>query len=155
LHLLANYPEQRHWLAANPSSIDRAVEEIVRFESPIQNAKRTVVRPITLYGATVPQGARLFLLFGAANRDEQQFSDSEIFDITRQPTSHLGFGGGVHRCIGAPIARLEGQIAISEVLRRWPEYELAGKPQRLTSNVMRGITSLPVSFPNRYGRDAV
>lgn len=146
LNLLRNHPDQRAWLASHPSAIEGAVEEILRYESPVQNAKRTVVEEIVLNGVTIPEGAPLFLFFGSANRDETRVAASEVFDVTRQPAPHLAFGAGIHRCIGAPIARLEGQLAINAILKRWPNYEVRGSPTRIDSNVIRGLTELPATL---------
>jgi cytochrome P450 family 109 len=150
--LLADHPAVRRQLVAQPELIHGAIEEVLRFDSPIQNAKRVTTRPVLLRDLEIPEGARVFLFFGSANRDEDRFVDSERFIVTRAPNPHLAFGAGVHRCIGAPLARLEGEIAISEFLRRWPEFEVAGSATRHNSNVMRSFDALPLAVQETSAR---
>jgi cytochrome P450/ferredoxin-NADP reductase len=126
--LLAENPDQRALLQADPSLIPAAVEEAMRLITPLQLTARTTSREVTLHGVTIPAGGRVVLVMGAANRDERQFPDPDRFDITRPRGRHLGFGEGVHGCLGAPLARLEARIALEEALPVLGDYELAGPP---------------------------
>jgi cytochrome P450 family 130 len=144
--MLAGHPQQRAELATEPALIAGAVEEMIRIESPTQALPRTATREVGLHGVTIPQGARVMLLWGAANLDEREFPDAERFDIHRGAPRHLGFGHGVHFCLGAPLARLESRVAFEELLARLPEYRLAARPQRYLSNWARSWRLLPVEF---------
>ncbi|MEA2408080.1 MAG: hypothetical protein QOE69_2199 [Thermoleophilaceae bacterium] len=143
LRLLADHPDQREWLSANLGATPEAVEEVLRFEAPVQNIKRTTVAATELLGEQIPRGATVLLLTGSANRDERRFPDPDRFDISREPKRHLAFGEGIHHCIGAPLARLEGQIVIETILAEMPDYRLIGMPTRLPNNIVRGYTSMP------------
>lgn len=131
--LLAENPDQRRRLLDDPSSIPAAVEETIRVATPLQLVGRTTSREVTLHGVTIPAGGRVVLVYGAANRDERQFADPDRFDITRGRFRHLGFGEGLHGCLGAPLARLEAKVAAEEVLPLLGEYELAEPPVRYRS----------------------
>ena len=144
LRLLAEHPDQREWLAGNIAAAPQAIEEVLRFEAPVQNIKRTVLSDAELVGEALPEGSTVLLLTGSANRDERRFSDPDLFDITREPKRHLAFGEGIHHCIGAPLARLEGQVVLETVLAEMPEYRLVGTPTRLPNNIVRGYLSMPV-----------
>ncbi|WP_018334056.1 cytochrome P450 [Actinomycetospora chiangmaiensis] len=126
--LLAENPDQRALLQADPSLIPAAVEEAMRWATPLQLTARTTSRDVTLHGVTLPKGARVVLIPGAANRDDRRFPDPDRFDITRPPGRHVGFGEGVHGCLGAPLARLEARIALEEALPLLGDYELDGEP---------------------------
>jgi cytochrome P450 len=145
LHL-ERHPDQRAMLVDDPSLIPNAVEEMLRYDHPVQFNARTATRDIEMYGQQVPEGARVILLFGSANRDERQFNDPDRLDVTRQIKRHLGFGEGIHHCIGAPLARLEAKVALETLLTRIPEYEVVGPVERMTKQNLRGLTSLPVAF---------
>ena len=140
--LLARHPDQRAMLAANPALIPAAVEEMVRIEAPTQALPRTARRDLTRHGVTIPEGSRVMFLFGAANLDEREFDDPERFDIAREAPRHLGFGHGIHFCLGAPLARLEARVAFEELLARLPEYEVVGTPERYVSNWARAWRTL-------------
>lgn len=143
LRLLAEHPGQRDWLAHNLDATPRAVEEVVRFEAPVQNIKRTTVAETELLGEPLEKGSTVLLLTGSANRDERRFPEPDAFDITREPKRNLAFGEGIHHCIGAPLARLEGQVVIETILAELPRYCLVGTPTRLPNNIVRGYVSLP------------
>lgn len=143
LRLLAEHPDQREWLAENIAAAPQAVEEVLRYEAPVQNIKRTTLSDAELVGETLPKGSTLLLLTGSANRDERRFPDPDVFDISREPKRHLAFGEGIHHCIGAPLARLEGQVVLETVLTEMPGYRLVGTPTRLPNNIVRGYLSLP------------
>lgn len=140
---LLHYPEQKARLIAQPDLIKTAVEEILRYESSNQLGNRMTTESVELGGVTLPPQTSVTLCIGAANRDPAQFPDPERFDIARTPNRHLAFGTGVHQCAGMALARLEGAIAISHFLARFPRYELAGEPVRGGRARFRGFTSVP------------
>lgn len=150
--LLAENPDQRALLQRDPSLIPAAVEEAMRWATPLQLTARTTSREVTLHGVTIPKGGRVVLVVGAANRDEREFPDPDRFDITRGRFRHVGFGEGVHGCLGAPLARLEARIALEEALPVLGDYELAGEPTFYpTTPNMYVWKNLPVTF-GRTGR---
>ncbi len=145
--LLAENPDQRRLLLADPSLIPAAVEEAVRFATPLQLTARTASRDIVLHGVAIPPGGRVVLVLGAANRDERQFPDPDAFDVTRGVVRNVGFGEGVHGCLGAHLARLETRIAVAEALPVLGEYELAGPPVFYPSSPNMYVwKNLPVSL---------
>jgi len=149
LALIQN-PEQKKKLTAEPKRhILSAVEEMLRWVSPIQNMNRTVVRDTTLGGQKLREGDRMLLLYPSGNRDASEFRDPERFDITRDPNRHVAFGGfGTHHCLGATLARLELRVLFEELLRRLPDIELATNeplPMR-PSNFIVGLEKMPVRF---------
>ena len=143
--LLADYPDQRRDLVGNRQLVPRAIEEILRFESPSPVQGRCVTVDVEHYGQTVPAGSVLLMLNASANRDGRKFDDPDTFDIRRDIDHHLAFGYGIHFCLGAALARIEGRVALDEVLNRWPEWEIDwdNAVQARTSTV-RGWESLPV-----------
>ncbi len=147
--LLDRHPDQRAELVADPSLIPAAVEEMVRVESPTQALPRTAMRDVELHGVTIPDGSRVMLLWGAANLDDREFSDPESFDIHRVAPRHLGFGHGIHHCLGASLARLESRVAFEELLARIPDYQVAGTPERYVSNWARSWRRLQLDFQAR------
>ncbi len=128
--LLAENPGQRALLRENPSLIPDAVEEAIRLATPLQLVGRTTAREVTRHGVTIPAGGRVVLVYGAANRDERRFTDPDRFDVTRGRFRHLGFGEGMHGCLGAPLARLEAKVALEEALPVLGDYTIAGPPER-------------------------
>jgi cytochrome P450 len=146
--VLAEHPDQRRELVRNPSLIPDAIEEILRFEPPAPHVGRYVARDVEHYGEKVPEGSALLLLVGAANRDDRRFAEGDRFDIHRKIGHHLTFGYGAHFCLGAALARLEGRVALEEVLRRFPEWEVDYDHAELaTTSTVRGWKSLPVFTP--------
>jgi cytochrome P450 len=143
--VLAEHPDQRRDLVENRELVPAAIEELLRFESPSPVQARYVTEDVEHYGTEVPAGSVMLLLTGAANRDDRKFSDGDTFDIHRRIDHHLAFGYGAHFCLGAALARLEGRIALDEVLQRFPEWEVdwANAKQARTSTV-RGWETLPV-----------
>jgi cytochrome P450 len=143
--LLAEHPEQRRDLVDDRSLMPRAIEEILRYEAPSPVQARTVHRDIEHYGQVVHKGDVMVLLNGSANRDDRKFPDGDRFDIHRDVAQHLSFGYGIHFCLGAALARLEGRVAIDEVLNRFPEWSIDwdGAVQAHTPTV-RGWEKLPV-----------
>jgi cytochrome P450 len=143
--LLAEHPDQRRDLVENPGLIAQAIEEILRYETPSPVQARWVTTDVEHHGRIVPADSVMLLLNGAANRDERKFDDGDTFDIHRSIDVHLAFGYGIHFCLGAALARIEGRIVLDEVLKRWPEWEIDwdNAVQARTSTV-RGWESLPV-----------
>jgi cytochrome P450 len=122
--LFARHPEEYRRVIANPSVVPDAVEEVLRYSSPSQYQGRVTTCDVECHGTTVPRGARVLLLTGAANRDEREFPEPDRFDVGRRPESHLGLGYGVHFCLGASLARLESRVALEEFSRRFPRYSV-------------------------------
>jgi cytochrome P450 len=143
---LAEHPDQRAGLAADPGGTATAVEECLRWVTPIQTFCRTVVADTTGGGHAVGAGDYLIMLYASANRDERAFGpDAGRFDVTRPVNpAHLAFGFGEHLCLGAALARLEARVFLDELLRRYPTYVLDGEPERVASTLIAGIRSLPV-----------
>jgi cytochrome P450 len=140
---LLHHPDQENRLIEQPDLIKTAVEEMLRFESSNQLGNRMIVEEVELGGIKMPPGTPVTLCIGAANRDPAQFPDPERFDIARTPNRHLAFGTGAHQCAGMALARLEGAIAISRFLGRFPNYALAGEPVRGGRVRFRGFLSVP------------
>jgi cytochrome P450 len=143
--VLAEHPEQRRELVADRGLIAGTIEELLRFEPPAPHIARTLTRDLQYYGQRVPGGSIMMLLAGAANRDHRQFPpDGDVFDLHRKARAHVGFGVGVHYCLGASLARMEGRVALDEVLNRFPEWniDMSGAHMTTTSTV-RGWETLP------------
>jgi cytochrome P450 len=147
--VLAEYPDQRAELAATPALIPQAIEELLRYEPPGPITARYVTRDVTLHDQTVPQGSVMLMLIGAACRDHRQFgADADQFNIHRDPRQHLTFSVGTHFCLGAALARLEGRIAVEEILKRFPEWEVDLTNARLSpTSTVRGWESMPALAP--------
>ena len=143
LHTLTQWPQERAKLIAHPELIKTAVEEFLRFESSNQLGNRIATRATEVGGVAMPAGTQVTLCIGAANRDPEQFPEPDRLDITRNPNRHLAFGSGPHQCIGMHLARLEGRIAISGFLARYPGYRLSGEPVRGGRARFRGFLRLP------------
>ncbi len=145
---LFKHPDQWQRLLENPGLVETAVEEMMRYDTPLQLFQRWVLAPFDYKGIRLEPGMRMGLIFGAANRDPAVFPDPHRFDIGRSPNSHLAFGAGIHYCLGAPLARLELQIAFATLLRRFPRMQLAGPPPIFRPKyVIRGLESLNVTLP--------
>jgi cytochrome P450 len=144
--LLERHPDQRAWLVANPGGLAGAVEEVVRYDNSTQMLARVLTRDVSLHGTTMQAGRKLLLLIGSANRDERAIERPDEFDVRREP-SHLAFGHGLHVCLGASLARLEGRVALEEVLPRMPDYAVdpAGLVRVHSANV-RGYSHVPMRF---------
>jgi len=146
--VLAQHPDSRRRLAGDHTLLGPAIEELLRYESPIQGLSRTLTRDITLHNTTMSRGESVLLLFGSANRDERVFPDPELFDIDRKPEHLVAFGKGVHFCLGASLARMEARIALTALLQRLPNWDVdLESAQRLRSGPIRGYISLPISCP--------
>lgn len=143
--VLAEHPDQRREIARDRSLLTRAVDETLRFEPTGPHVGRFTIRDLEMYGTTVPAGSAVLLLFGAANRDPLRYNDPDVFDIHRNNISHLTFGKGVHYCLGANLARLEGRVALDELLNRWPEWEVDYESLKLApTSTVRGWERLRI-----------
>jgi cytochrome P450 len=143
--VLAEHADQRCELVQDPSLIPNAIEELLRFESPAPHVGRYVACDVELHDRTVAAGSAMLFLTGSANRDDRRFPDGDRFDIRRKVGQHLTFGYGVHFCLGAALARLEGRIALDEVLKRFPEWDVDYDNARLApTSTVRGWETLPV-----------
>jgi cytochrome P450 len=146
--LLADHPDQRARLVEDPSGIPGAVEELLRYEPASRQVGRSVTRDVEWYGTTVPAGSVMLALVGAANRDERRWDDPERFDVFRPLVPNIAFGHGIHFCLGAALARLEGRIALEEILRRFPEWDVDHDRARLAqTSTVRGYDALPIILP--------
>lgn len=142
----AHHPEQWEQLRAEPSRMKAAFEEVMRFESPFQTFFRTTTCDTEIDGVAIPQDSKVLVSVAAANRDPRKWSEPDTFDIRRNTTGHVGFGAGIHGCVGQMIARLELEVILTAVARRVARIELAGTPVRLHHNTLRSFASLPVRF---------
>lgn len=140
---LMEWPEEKKRLQADPGMIDTAVDEFLRFQSPNQLGNRMTTEEVEFHGETIPTGTRIHLCIGAANRDPRQFAEPDRLDLSRKPNRHLAFAQGPHLCAGFTLARLEGRIAISRFLERFPDYRLNGQPRRTGRVRFRGFAALP------------
>jgi len=146
--VLADHPDQRRELAADPALIPAAIEELLRYEPPGTHIARYVTRDVEWHGQRVPEGSAILLLVASANRDDRRYPDGDRFDIHREFSLSLTFGRGIHYCLGAALARLEGRIALEEILKRFPEWNVDADAARLSpTSTVRGWESLPVLIP--------
>lgn len=146
--LLSDHPDQRRALVADPSLIPNAIEEILRYESPAPHVARYVSRDVELYDRKVAEGSVMMLLMGSGNRDDRRFADGDAFDIHRKIDHHLAFGYGIHFCLGAALARLEGRVALEEVLKRFPDWQVDEERAVIApTSTVRGFETLPVFTP--------
>jgi cytochrome P450 len=144
---LASFPREREKLVARPGLIPNAVEELLRYEAPSPVQGRTVMRDVRWHGIEVPAGAIILLLTGSAGRDERQYPDPDRFDVERQIGRQVSFGYGAHFCLGASLARLEGRVALEEVLERFPRWDVDWSGvERVTTSTVRGFAKLPIRF---------
>jgi cytochrome P450 len=145
---LLQHPGELHRLREHPELIDSAVEELLRYGNPVEHGNvRVALEDVTLGGHRIPRGAVVVLLLASANRDEQVFSAPDRLDVGREPNKHLGFGFGVHYCLGAQLARVEGRIAIAELVQRFPNLRLAVPEASLrwrSTVAVRGLEALPI-----------
>src|SRR5262249_30430153 len=141
----AEHRDQRRQITEDRSLLTGAIEELLRYEAPSPVQARYVAREVTHHGQTVPEGSVMLLLNGSANRDERKFRDAGRFDIHRSAGRHLSFGYGLHHCLGAALARLEGRVALDEVLNRFPDWQVdTDRAVQAKTSTVRGWESLPV-----------
>jgi cytochrome P450 len=143
---LLDFPDQLDALRSGSQPMAAAVEELLRYDAPIQSLRRVLLEPVTIHGKRIPAGADVLLVWAAANRDERRWPDPDRIDIGRPARRHLAFGEGIHHCLGAPLARLEAAIVFEEMLAMMPRYELSGPIVRLHTPHERGLRSLPIAF---------
>jgi cytochrome P450 len=146
VHSLLAQPDQAAALRDGDVEAAMAVEELLRHDGPVQFAQRVLLEPLELAGQTIPERSLVALLIGAGNRDPLVFDRPDELDLARTPNPHLAFSSGIHHCLGAALARMEAAIAIPAILRHLPELELAGRPTRRNTFVLRGLTELPVRW---------
>ncbi|MGH7823202.1 MAG: cytochrome P450, partial [Candidatus Binatia bacterium] len=140
------HPEEKRRLAANPELANTAVEEFLRWEGPSKIQVRLATEDLEIRGREVKSGQRVFLVQAAAHRDPEQFADPDRVNVAREPNEHLGFGYGIHHCLGAPLARLEGRVVFGSLLARLPRLRVDGEPRWAATVVGRGLVRLPVSL---------
>ena len=152
---LLDHPDQLAKLRAAPSLVPNAVEEALRYDAPVQFLLRRATRDVELAGATIAEGSFVSVIFASANRDERRYPDAERFDVTRDAQGHLAFGHGIHFCLGAPLARLEGRIALEALLSRLPDLARNGRDVELVDAFfLRGPKRLPLTFTPAAARTA-
>ena len=148
--LLGDHPDQRRQVAEDPSLIPGTVEETLRFEPPAPHVARYVAREVEFFGTRVPAGSALVLLVGSANRDERRYTHADRFDVQRRDASHLTFGYSLHYCLGASLSRLQGRVALDEVLKRFPDWEVDHDNIKLApTSTVRGWETMPVHVSAR------
>jgi cytochrome P450 len=144
---LAEHPDQRQDLVDHPDLIPGAIEEVLRYEAPSPVQARHVISDLEAYGQTVPVGSVMLLLNGSGNRDDRKFQNGDSFDVRRSIDHHLAFGYGIHFCLGAALARLEGRVALDEVLKRFPTWDVDwDNARQARTSTVRGWESLPVTI---------
>lgn len=145
LYWLARFPDQRRRLCEDPAAIPGALEEVLRYDGPTPLMARRLTADLELHGTRMPAGAQVLLLFACANRDERRWPDPDVFDVARDTEGHLGFGHGVHFCLGAALARLEGRVALEELLPRLGDYSVdTDRAVRARTRNNRGFLHLPL-----------
>ncbi len=144
---LLSHPAEMAKVRADRTLVPSLVEEILRYDSPVQLLPRVTTCEVTLANGKIPAGATVFLLLGAANRDARKFPDPDHFDVTRNPQDHVAFGYGIHYCLGAPLARLEGRLALHALLFDCPPFTCTKEPlPQIASVIVRGVQTLPLRF---------
>jgi cholest-4-en-3-one 26-monooxygenase len=143
---LIEHPQQRARLMADRSLLDSAVEEMLRWVTPVIHFRRTATKDVTLRGKEIKENDKVVLFYSSANRDEEVFADGNVFDVARKPNDHVAFGIGQHSCLGLNLARLEIRVMFEELLNRMPDIELDGPVRRLRSNFINGIKAMPVKW---------
>ena len=144
--ILGDHPDQRRELAVDPSLIPNAVEELLRYEAPSPVQCRFTTRDVELHATSIPVDSKVVLLTASAGRDERKYPDADRFDIHRRIDSHVSLGFGIHFCLGAALARLEGRVALEETLARFPKWEVDHeRAVRLHTSTVRGYKSVPIT----------
>lgn len=146
---LARNPAEREKLVLDPAAIPVGVEEILRYVSPVNHMRRTVLKPTQMHGQELNPGDKVVLWYGAANRDPRVFENPHSFDVSRSPNDHLAFGIGEHFCLGSRLAQLQLRVMLEELLARFPRFELAGEVSYVRTNFINGIKNLPVNLNPR------
>jgi len=146
IYCLARFPEELRRLRADPTLARNAFEEAVRFESPVQTFFRTTTREVELGGATIGEGEKVLMFLGSANRDPRRWAEPDRYDITRKTSGHVGFGSGIHMCVGQLVARLEGEVMLAALARKVAAIDIVGPVKRRFNNTLRGLDSLPIQL---------
>jgi 4-methoxybenzoate monooxygenase (O-demethylating) len=147
LHAFATHPSQWSRLRDAPRLARLAFDEAIRLESPVQTFFRTATRDMAVGQAVVPAGKKILMFLGSANRDPRAWEDPDRFDLTRNPSGHVGFGMGIHQCVGQDVARLEAESLLTAMAKRFsPRIELAGTPRRHHNSTLRAFASMPVAL---------
>ncbi|MGH3634526.1 MAG: cytochrome P450, partial [Mycobacterium sp.] len=146
LYAFATHPEQWQRLRADPALARTAFDEAVRWESPVQTFFRTATWPVKIADTLIPDGTKILMFLGAANRDPRRWHEPDAFDLERNPSGHVGFGMGIHQCVGQHVARLESEALLSALATRVDRIELAGPPQRHLNNTLRSWKSVPIKI---------
>jgi cytochrome P450 len=144
VYCLARFPDQFARLRADPTLARNAFEEAVRYESPVQTFFRTTTREVELAGVSLGEGKKVLMFLGAANRDPRRWDNPDHYDITRRTAGHVGYGSGIHMCVGQLVARVEGEVMLAALARKVGKIEITGEPKRLYNNTLRGLESLPI-----------
>jgi cytochrome P450 len=152
IKVLASTPEVLERLRRDPTLIPAAVDEILRYDAPVQALPRGTTEPISLHGVTIPVASTVLVVFGAANRDDRHFPDPDRFDVDRDLTDHIAFGNGIHLCLGAALARLEARVALETLCRRVSGIELTADPVPTEGPLLRGARSMPVHLHTTQDR---
>jgi cholest-4-en-3-one 26-monooxygenase len=147
MYAFLTHPDQLELLRSEPEHMDTAIEEVLRWASPVMHFRRTATTDAVIRDTKIKQGDRVVMWHISANRDEEVWDDPFVFDITRSPNPHVAFGGGgSHFCLGANLARLELRLILSEIVTRIPDMALDGEPERLRSNFIGGIKHMPITW---------
>src|ERR1700757_4668983 len=144
---LARHPDHRHQLVEQPDILPHAIEELLRWETPVPGVARVAMQDVEVGGCPISRGERISPLLGAANTDPAEFDDPDVVDFARNPNRHRAFGGGPHRCLGSHLARLELRVALREFHRRIPDYEIPPGVQLTYTTGLRSVEALPLTFP--------
>ena len=146
VYCLARFPEQLAKLRSDPSLARNAFEEAVRFESPVQTFFRTTTREVEIGGHVIGEGEKVLMFLAAANRDPRRWENADSYDITRRTSGHVGYGSGIHMCVGQLVARLEGEVMMAALARKVQSIEITGEVKRRYNNTLRGLESLPITI---------
>src|SRR3954451_16870488 len=146
IYCMARFPEQWARFRNEPSLARNAFEEAIRFESPVQTFFRTTTREVDISGFRIGEGEKVLMFLGSANRDPRRWKDPDAYDIKRPTSGHVGFGSGIHMCVGQLLARLEGEVMLSALARKVGAIEITGQVKRRYNNTLRGLDSLPITI---------
>jgi 4-methoxybenzoate monooxygenase (O-demethylating) len=149
VHAIATHPEQWAALKADPSLVRNAFDEAIRLESPVQTFFRTAMTDVHIDGAVIPDGKKILMYLGSANRDHRRWADPDHFDLNRDPSGHVGFGMGIHQCVGQHVARLEAATLLAAMIQRIDTIELNGTPTRHLNNTLRAWEAMPLKVTLR------
>jgi cytochrome P450 len=145
VYCLARFPDQLARLRQDPTLSRNAFEEAIRFESPVQTFFRTTTREVEISGHRIGEGEKVLMFLGAANRDPRRWENADRYDIGRKTSGHVGYGSGIHMCVGQLVARLEGEVMMAALARKVSTIEITGPVKRRYNNTLRGLESLPVT----------